>query len=878
VPPSPFSFALVSRGENRGQIPAGQQAGTALHLRRYFYSGWAFLIPYLAAYLLYLWLKWPANSFSPSALGNGGYIPALLHVYWVLHLIHLILAVIALRTWWHQPIEQAADDSLFTDTPSTDSPSSVHRPPSSVLRPPPSALRSPSSVHRPPPNLARLWPVLPWILLALIFAIPGVYLEWPSDPWEHFRRITEWSIHPVVGAHSAGYKSFYFFAYSLYELAPNLDHFTRLSSYSTGISLLLAWQYYRLARAVGLDQRWAFLFVLGNTLTFGNVCFSFYKYYGLSSTMYAQLGAVALTRIALETAKDSQFSLPDFFRRSQLSTLSSQLVSATCLLALIAFNHVQGLGIAGLSAGSIIIWRLLKWKRSTGWWLLGGAIILSAATVLWWPRHPTIDAVYRPGGWLNAWYGFNFFTWPSPAADRAMQILGLLGLINLGAGVFLLRRNHVVAWLTALPILALALPVVALPFANKLAASSTVEIITFHRLLFAMPSGLALMLCISQQTTRKITAPNNSSQWVFAGLGLLIMAVVSVSPQSNTNNRLWNLVSATPQDLQLQSIVRYSAPHALSLIANSDGETLKIDTQLGIDIREVFCPNHLGFISRQSPTRLDYRQVQQRVDWLAAMRASASWISRDQGSVGAPYGVYDRPILPAAAASRTRVVAQPTAVETNWLIYSGHEPEITFNYRQLVLSNPHGASTEIFSPELIPIYRDKRYKLSSAMRQIGEASGIHYLAVAWFDSHGALLLSNGSQPNGAGEPSGWSNGTYSYYGLNGQPAQPEKTHYSVSFGLGEIAAIPSNATFIRVGALINYRSDPRSVAELSDVILEELPIQSRLLFEVPDFRQLYSPASQAAWLSGHWSAQYVPASQAGSRDLEVNFTRLISPR
>jgi hypothetical protein len=31
-------------------------------LRRYFYSGWAFLIPYLAAYLLYYVTNWPVNA------------------------------------------------------------------------------------------------------------------------------------------------------------------------------------------------------------------------------------------------------------------------------------------------------------------------------------------------------------------------------------------------------------------------------------------------------------------------------------------------------------------------------------------------------------------------------------------------------------------------------------------------------------------------------------------------------------------------------------------------------------------------------------------------------------------------------------------------
>jgi hypothetical protein len=76
----------------------------AEYLRRYFHSGWAFLIPYLAAYLLYYWLKWPVNAASSEgtvkvASESGTWAPPLLHVYWVHHAINLVLAVIALRAW-----------------------------------------------------------------------------------------------------------------------------------------------------------------------------------------------------------------------------------------------------------------------------------------------------------------------------------------------------------------------------------------------------------------------------------------------------------------------------------------------------------------------------------------------------------------------------------------------------------------------------------------------------------------------------------------------------------------------------------------------------------------------------------------------------------
>ena len=71
-------------------------------LRRYFHSGWAFLIPYLAAYLLYWWLKWPVNP--PSAdhpfPASGLQPPCLLHVYWALHAINVVLAAVAIVSWW----------------------------------------------------------------------------------------------------------------------------------------------------------------------------------------------------------------------------------------------------------------------------------------------------------------------------------------------------------------------------------------------------------------------------------------------------------------------------------------------------------------------------------------------------------------------------------------------------------------------------------------------------------------------------------------------------------------------------------------------------------------------------------------------------------
>ena len=119
---------------------------------------------------------------------------------------------------------------------------------------------------------------LPWFLLALLFYIPGVYLEFPADPWDHYARINEWTWLHTVGEHTAWAKSSYFLAYSLLgRIAPPTPQLFWLDFYYTGACLLLCWQYYRLARAVGLGERASFIFVLVQAFSFGNNIFGFYR-------------------------------------------------------------------------------------------------------------------------------------------------------------------------------------------------------------------------------------------------------------------------------------------------------------------------------------------------------------------------------------------------------------------------------------------------------------------------------------------------------------------------------------------------------------------------------------------------------------------------
>lgn len=380
-----------------------------------------------------------------------------------------------------------------------------------------------------------------WFGVALLIWIPGPYLEFPSDPWEHYARINEWAQINQITAHSAGEKFTYLAAYSLLGWIPSRSaQFAALNLGYTAVCLLLAWQHYRLARAAGLNRGWARCFVLLNLLLAGNNLFSFHRYYGISSSVVAQLGAVALMRLALEHLSGAIFT-----RRA-----TAQWAAASAgLLLLTAFSHVQGLGIAAFGMIGVFCWRLVEWRRLALLWLIGAGLLLSIAVVWWWPRHPTIDQVYVPARWMTHWYAFHLFSPDSPAWARAGVIVGSFGLLNLLAAVVLLRRNHPAAWLTLVPVVCLCLPMFAVPIAHLLAQRDIVNVITYHRFLFAIPVGLALA-AVAQQWCPRREDDAQSVRWLLPPAAAVLLALLTVPSTAPHFNRLWNALAITPADLE----------------------------------------------------------------------------------------------------------------------------------------------------------------------------------------------------------------------------------------------------------------------------------------------------------------------------------------
>lgn len=479
-------------------------------LRAYFSSGWAFLVPYALLFFAYRILRLPANTHAVT-LDWHSWAPPMLTIYYGLHATHGILAILAFGDW------RTACASKASST--------------------------------------RTVGILPWACLALILFIPGAYLEWPSDAWEHLRRIQECSLINDVATHSAEYKGLYFLIYSLIGWAQTDLPFAA-GIYVGCVGMLLAWQTYLLGCSLGLPKPWAFAFVMANLLSYGNSTFSYIRYYGLSTSPLCEIAVLALVRLAV-TTRCRRFRRIGATDATAMQTRPNRDVLRTCLkgaalLCIIGASHVQGLGIAAFSIASVVAWRIVKQRRSNVWWILLFALILSALVILSFGRSPTLRSTLTASGWFGRMYGFDILSLASPSGNRAAAIVALFGIFEATVALFLLFRNNVAGWLTLGPPALLMLPATALPLAMILGGRGEAGIITFHRMLLAIPTGLATVTALelaSRLARKRMVLGRFSDSHCVGAVGLTIALVfLFCTDNLYSAHRIWHLISQTPRD------------------------------------------------------------------------------------------------------------------------------------------------------------------------------------------------------------------------------------------------------------------------------------------------------------------------------------------
>lgn len=317
----------------------------------------------------------------------------------------------------------------------------------------------------------RLVGVLFWSCLALLFLLPGAYLEYPSDAWTHFWRIYRWLNIEVVGDHPSHHKFAYFWGYSLLHDVSPADRRVALGLYSAFWQMLVAVQVHALARRLGFDETGSKLQVVAFIFFFGTSVFGL-RYYALSST---PLAYVAYLRILICSI--------DFLDWGRLLAA----VSVPPLVVLAWANHEQEVLFSAIGVGTLL---LLAWVRSLEparrrqlfrdalplllVSVMAGTLVRRYAPQLY--EHMFLDQVTLFGG---------FAIWRRIAF---LETYGVHGIAALGLALLFFRRHPRLAVMTLMPTFFLLFPPTALLFSSLVNTGNVA-----HRILYAFPTSFMLI-------------------------------------------------------------------------------------------------------------------------------------------------------------------------------------------------------------------------------------------------------------------------------------------------------------------------------------------------------------------------------------------------
>ena len=392
-----------------------------------------------------------------------------------------------------------------------------------------------------------------WLGIILLFQIPGAYLEFPSDAWEHFRRIFEWQTCTLVDDHSTNYKFTYFWGWTLMSEVQPIYRRIALDIYSTFWQFLLAYQFYLFALRIGFSESWAKIQVLGTICLFGTNVFSFYRYYALSSTPLAYIAYLRSLIIIL-----------DFFDGRR-----KKAFEFIFLLPIIYCNHYQELLILVISFIAICIANFyeknqLKVSKIT---LLKVVLILS----LCFSTGTLFITYFQTYAFLitNFWnfYLQNYFTEKTPNTlvidpsywsklgflkiwDQQLpyfQTLGIYGYISMLFSLIFWNKYKVLSTLTFFPLLILFFQ----PFTLFIATLE--DHYTTFRVLFAFPYSFMLVVGL-KETLTSLSLKNQKITINKYIVTISLLIFLSLQANLPWRGRLWHKIYPTPSQLSLKNI------------------------------------------------------------------------------------------------------------------------------------------------------------------------------------------------------------------------------------------------------------------------------------------------------------------------------------
>lgn len=474
---------------------------TSGSLRTYFCDLWVFL-PYLFLYLLW-WIA-------------GWNIESLTTIFQTIHLIHL--GLFASMVWQFR---------------------------GRILR------------------FDNLGPVSFWLGVVLILLLPGAYFEYPSDAWEHFRRILRWQEGGEIGAYPADnrFKFSYFWAWSLFELVPIESRRKLLDYYSTFTQLLVLAQIFKVLSCV-TQPAFARIGVLIFIGSFGTSIFGL-RYYGLSSTLLAYAAYLQTIPVILKT-------------KSVVRVISTVVF----LILLIFFNHRQELLFLGLIVPIALCFRswdhlptrarsvAVKWTLSA---IVGGFLL--------GPVGRQFVGIYKSAEWLSAYGGVAIW---SPLYVNTLGMLGMLGLLTSALCLVFRRGNVLLSSFVMAPAFILVWP----PTALILTLLLPNQYLTY-RILYAFTAGLGILSLFELLWER---VESSKFRVLIASSLLVLCAYASFSPQSPWLGRMWFAVYRPP----VQREYNHLLPMVRWFADNWDLNKLRRCWLMSDDVTRTLLVGHFG--------------------------------------------------------------------------------------------------------------------------------------------------------------------------------------------------------------------------------------------------------------------------------------------
>lgn len=321
---------------------------------------------------------------------------------------------------------------------------------------------------------------LEWLFWTILFVVlwnRGAYLEYPSDPWDHFRRITLWNDYSTIAENPYKNRIPYFFAWTFLKYFSPLDQRQFLNFYSAVWQWLFTYQFARFFLKMGIKRENLIPYVLGTIVFFGTGMMSF-RYYMLSGVPLGYIAYLSALGICLSDKNRFRF----YFG-----------LKITLLAILMVFGHPETFIFFAVSVTALILCHFFLDNRYS---VKLGILVL------------IVYLVSLVGG--NLLYRFTLFPFNLTAhryewslqlsrfstfrmwglESKFFETVALPGLLTLLASPFVFKKNPRLVVLTLFPVFLLLFPPVVLIIVKTFHYDSA------YRILYSFPLGVLTVLLL----------------------------------------------------------------------------------------------------------------------------------------------------------------------------------------------------------------------------------------------------------------------------------------------------------------------------------------------------------------------------------------------